>query len=69
MTLTILDVVQFLIENGPGRTQRELSQAIFGEQGYHQRVNVECNLLVERGVVMTRGSGGATEPFTYYPKP
>jgi hypothetical protein len=68
MSLIILEVVQFLIENGPGRTQRELSEAIFASDGYQQRVNVECGLLVQRGLVDCRGNGTPSDPYTYYPK-
>lgn len=66
-TLTVEDVVAYLISKGPGRTQRELAEAIFGRDGYQQRVNVECDMLFRRGAVQRRGSGTPTDPFTYYP--
>jgi len=67
MAPTTLDIVQFLIEKAPGRTQRQLAEAIFGDRGYQQRVNVECDMLVRAGTVECRGSGGSSDPFTYYP--
>jgi hypothetical protein len=65
---TILDALQFLIENGPGRTEAELARAIFGRDAYQQRVNGDCRLLENRGLVERRGTGGPGDPFTYFPK-
>lgn len=64
---TILDVLTFLIEKGPGRTERELAQAIYGGSGKQQNVNQDCALLLGRGVVQKRGIGGPTDPYRYYP--
>lgn len=66
--LKIADALVFLIENGPGRTEAELAEAIFGDQGYQQRVNGDCNLLVNRGAIERRGSGGPSDPYRYYVK-
>jgi hypothetical protein len=67
-TITIADVLQYLIENGPGRTEAQLAEAIFGSAGYQQRVNSDCRLLEGRGLVERRGTGGPADPFTYYLK-
>jgi hypothetical protein len=67
-TITIGDTLRFIIESGPGRTEVQLADAIFGREGYQQRVNGDCRLLESRGVIERRGSGGPTEPFRYYPK-
>lgn len=64
---TIADVLLFLIEKRPGRTERELAQAIFGRNGYQQQVNGDCNLLLNRGLVERRGVGGPSDPYRYYP--
>lgn len=32
-----VDVLQFLIEKGPGRTEIELARAIHGDKGYQQQ--------------------------------
>ena len=66
--LRVQDVLDFLIKNGPGRTEVELSQAIFGENGYQQRVNVGCGILMTLGRVERRGSGGPNDPYRYYSK-
>ena len=67
MSLKIIDVLEFLITCGPGRTQKELARAIFGAEGYSQRVRAECDRLVRSGRVERRGRGGSASPFTYYP--
>ena len=41
VSISIANVLLFLIENGPGRTESELAEAIFGREGYQQRVNGE----------------------------
>ena len=64
---TILDVLQFLIKEGPGRTERELAESIFGKEGYQQRVNSECNMLIIQGQVERRGKGGPSDPYRYHP--
>jgi hypothetical protein len=40
----------------------ELARAIFGRDGYQQRINSDCNLLLSRGPVERRGIGGASVP-------
>ena len=67
MAITILEVVRFLIQKGPGRTQRQLAEAIFGRTGCQQRVNWECHHLVQTEGFEQRGAGRAVDPFTYYP--
>ena len=64
--LTIADVLVFLIENGPGRTEEQLAEAIFGAAGYQQRVNQDCRLLVGQGKIERRGSGGPSDPYCYF---
>ena len=68
MTTTIYGVLKFLIEKGPGRTEAQLAEAIFGPSGYQQRVNQDCQLLVNRGEVERRGLGGPGQPYTYFPR-
>lgn len=65
--MTIGDVLEFLVKNGPGRTEAELADAIFGKAGYQQRVNQDCQLLANSGRIERRGLGGPTDPFRYYP--
>ena len=47
--LTIGEVLEFLIRKGPGRTERELAEAIFGPGAKQQSVNQDVRLLVGRG--------------------
>ncbi len=66
---TISEVLIFLVEKGPGRTEKELSEAIYGsaEKGYQQHVNQDCRMLADSGKVERRGQGGFTDPFRYFP--
>jgi len=66
--LTKIDVIEYLIENGPDRTEIELSKALYGPTGYQQQVNQECSMLVSSGRVKRRGAGGVNDPFRYFPK-
>jgi hypothetical protein len=62
-----IDVLKFLIDKGPGRSEAELASAIHGETGYQQQVNQDCAALVSAGVVERRGNGGPADPFRYWP--
>ena len=66
---TIIQVLEFLISNGPGRTEMELAVAIFGDndKAYQQRVNQDCRMLVNKGAIERRGQGGPADPFKYFP--
>ena len=64
---TIREVLLFLIENGPGRTERQLAEAIFGCKAYQQRVNSDCQVLLSRGLVERRREGGPSDPYVYFP--
>lgn len=61
-------VLKHLILKGPGRTQVELATAIHGRNGYQQRVNQDCALLIHGGEVERRGSGRPGDPYRYYPR-
>ncbi len=65
---TLGDALALLIEKGPGRTEAELAQAIYGHKGVQQAVNQDCRILVGQGRVERRGAGGPTDPYVYYPK-
>jgi hypothetical protein len=41
----LVDVLAFMIEKGPGRTQRELAEAIFGKGAQPSRVRYELGTL------------------------
>lgn len=64
----LIDVLQFLIEKAPGRTESELAQAIYGAAGVQQHVNQDCRMLVRKGLIERHGAGGRADPYTYFPK-
>jgi hypothetical protein len=65
--LTLVDVLDFLIQRGPDRTEAELASAVFGKDGYQQQVNSDCRTLLRQGKVMRQGSGGLGDPYRYFP--
>jgi hypothetical protein len=64
--VTVGEVLVFLIEKGPGRTELELAEAIYGDRAYQQRVNQDCRLLVDRKQIERRGTGGQADPYRYF---
>ncbi len=63
-----IDVIQFLIEKGPGRTEIELARAIHGDNAYQQQVNQDVRMLVGKGKIERRGTGGPNDPYRYFSK-
>lgn len=63
---TVQERIKERISERPGLTEAELAQAIFGMDGYQQRVNSTCRLMIARGEVERRGDGGPSDPFTYH---
>lgn len=61
------DVLQYLIQKGPGRTELELARAIHGDKAHSQNVNTYCVMLVIEGKAERRGGGGPGEPYRYWP--
>jgi hypothetical protein len=66
--MTQMDVLEFLIQKGSGRTEAELARAIFGDRGQQPMVNQDCRLLSSEGRVERRGDGGIHDPYRYFPK-
>jgi hypothetical protein len=64
---TLADVLVFLIEKGPGRSERELAEAIYGRGANQQLVNQDCRMLADRGRVARKGSGGPGNAYRYFP--
>jgi hypothetical protein len=62
-----IDVLEFLIEKGPGRTETDLARAIHGGTAYQQQVNQDLRMLVGLGKAERRGDGGPNDPFKYHP--
>lgn len=66
--LSQIDVLAYLIRTAPGRTEAQLAEAIHGDAAYQQRVNQDCRMLADQGVVERRGGGGQSDPYRYFPK-
>ena len=63
---TLSEVLVFLIEKGPGRTETELADAI-GNRALEHQVSAECRRLVDQGKIRRAGTGSLFDPFTYHP--
>ena len=63
----LMERIERLIHERPGLTARALAQALFGPDGYAERVTTECRLLAQLGRIARRGEGGPSDPFTYHP--
>jgi hypothetical protein len=61
------DVLLYLVENGPGRSELELSEAIYGAPGYPQRLQQDLLRLVSSGGIERRGEGSPADPYIYHP--
>jgi hypothetical protein len=61
-----IDILKYLVQQGPGRTELELARAVHGPEAYQQQVNQDLDLLVRQGAIERRGEGGAADPFRYY---
>ena len=62
--IELKDVLEFLIRNGPGRTEEQLARAIYREGG-HEHGYVFSNAvdaLVEEGRILKRADGGYVLP-------
>lgn len=63
----VLDAVHDEISRNPGRTELELTRAIYGEHPFYSRVNVQCRRLILEGRIYRQGNGGRKDPFRYFP--
>ena len=63
---TLSEVLMFLIEKGPGRTETELADAI-GDRSLEHQISMECRRLVDHEKARRRGTGSLFDPYTYYP--
>jgi len=62
-----IDVLEYLIRKGPGRSETELTRAIHGGMAHKKRLNDECALLLEEGKIERRGAGLKSDPYRYWP--
>jgi len=59
----IAQAIEVIVRHRPGVTEREIAEAIFGENAYQQRVNTDCRLLADLGYIRREGD----RPFRYFP--
>jgi hypothetical protein len=64
-----IEVLLYLVENGPGRSALELSQSVHGDQAGDLRVRQDLEKLVSSGEIERRGIGSLSDPHSYYPIP
>ena len=63
--MTIHERILAEVARKPHLTEHEIAQALFGQDGYQQRVNQDCRWLVSQGKLQRNGVGGSSDPFTY----
>ena len=49
-----------------GQTESDLSESLFGDDAYQQRVNSTCRRLVGEDILERRGRGGSVDPYRYH---
>jgi hypothetical protein len=71
--MTVADDILALVQRKQHRlnlTEEDIAEMLFGQNnGYQQRVNSDCRLLVDAGKLERRGKGGPADPFTYHTPP
>jgi hypothetical protein len=67
--LTQIEALLYFVENRPGRSALELSQAIHGDEAGELRVRQDLEKLVSSGNVERRGIGSDPDQHSYYPIP
>ena len=59
-------VLEF-VSKTPGKTQREIAKALYGPDGYRQRVNQDVRQCMRLGALRREGRGVRDDPHRYYP--
>ena len=65
---SLLHRVARLIAKQPGRTELELTRAIYGPDLHYTRVNIQVRLLIRDGKVRREGAGYRSDPYRYFPE-
>ena len=60
-------LVARLVARQPGRTELELTRAIYGRDIRYTRVNIQIRLLIRAGKVRREGAGYRSDPYRYFP--
>jgi len=63
---TVANKIVQTVERNPGSTETEIARVIFGGNGYQQKVNQHCRLLIANGIVVRKRMGGPADPFRYF---
>ena len=64
----LLNSVYYQIYTGPGRTELELTRALFGEKMLFSRINMQIRKLMDTGRIYRVGKGNRSDPFRYFSK-
>lgn len=62
----LLDDVERIIRERPGLTATQIARALYGPNGYAERINHGCLALAQVGRIERRGRGGPGNPSTYH---
>jgi hypothetical protein len=63
---SVADRIIAAVRERSGMTELEIARRLFGPRAAQQRVNQDCRLLVQRGLLERRGTGGVSDPFVYH---
>jgi len=63
----LIEAVKRLIRERPGSTGTELARAIYGLDGYSERIGPVLRALRYSREIERCGSGGSRDPYRYYP--
>lgn len=64
--MTVADQIEALVAQRSGLSEPEIAEALFGSDGYQQRVNSTCRRMLREGRLVRSGKGGVNDPFTYF---
>lgn len=66
MPASLADLLQLLVGYGPGRTEVELAEAVYGSGINQHSVMLTLQLLEARGAVTRNGDGSLAQPHRYF---
>lgn len=66
--IILRQVVLYLIEKGPGRTEDELVEAVYNQPVSKHPVSQQCLVLTDQNLILRLGSGDDDHPYRYFPK-
>lgn len=62
---SVKDRILEYVGRHPHKTEVDIARALYGPKATQQRVNAHCRELVQAGLLVRHGSGGAGDAFTY----